>query len=333
MTFPPLPIIGHDRQCRELLRDLAQGKLAHAYLFTGRRHLGKFTVAGWFAHHLLTRSLGDDARKRAEHLLRKNVHPDLLMLDRLWIEDVCTDWGIIAKYSNVSQEHRVKRKAKTDTISIDDIRELQRRLHETPQGDHLCCLLRSMERLNIEACNALLKILEEPPRRVLFLCTTENPGLLPPTVLSRMRIVQFFPLSAPALLPLLQKFPEEDRPLMMQMARGSPGILSRALETPDLLRKFRQSRLAAERFLSGATPSERLTTLQEALEENGGAALLEQVGVLLREHLHAEQPAPAARARASLSHYFRLLHALESNAQRPLLAIRAALQFSRTLSA
>lgn len=185
-----------------------------------------------------------------------------------------------------------------------------------------------MERLNIEACNALLKILEEPPPRVLFLCTTENPGLLPPTILSRMRTVQFFPLSASALLPLLQNFPEEDRSLMLQMARGAPGVLYRTLETPELLRKFRQSHLAAERFLSSASSSERLTTLREALEEDGGASLLEQLGILLREQLRSEQPAVASRARSLLSQYFRLLHALESNAQRPLLALQAVLQFS-----
>ena len=321
-------MIGHSRQCGELLRDLAQETLTHAYLFTGKRHLGKFTIAKWFAHRLLTRHLAEEERERAEYLIKKNMHPDLLVLDQLWIEDVCTDWSVIAKFSNISQEHRAKRKAKTDTISIDDIRELQRRLHETPEGLHLCCLIRSMERLNIEACNALLKILEEPPPRVLFLCTTENPRLLPLTILSRMRIIQFFPLPASALVPLLQNFPEEDRLLMLQMARGAPGVLSRALENPELLRNFRQAYLDAERFLGVASPVERLTLLQKALEEDGGSLFLEQLGFLLREQLRSQQETAAAKADAGLVHYFRLLHALESNTQRPLLALQAALQFS-----
>ena len=82
----------------------------------------------------------------------------------------------------------------TVKIGIDDVRALQERLYETPQGTHTVCLIRSIERLHITAANALLKILEEPPSRVLFCFTTESLSSIPATIVSRMRVINFSPL-------------------------------------------------------------------------------------------------------------------------------------------
>ena len=99
MPFIP-EIIGHTRQCTLLREDIAKGKTAHAYLFSGKKHLGKFTIAQWFAAELLTHTLDETEKKEALRLIERNMHPDLLTLDQLWIDGVCTDWNVIARSSN-----------------------------------------------------------------------------------------------------------------------------------------------------------------------------------------------------------------------------------------
>ena len=158
-------ILGHAYARASLEADLKAGNLAHAYLFAGPRHVGKFAVAHWFVRRVLTEGLDPDAAAELTRQLDRLIHPDLLVLDQLWMDEICDDWDIISKTSNVPQEHRAKREPpmKTDTISIDDVRAIQERLHSTGAGTHRFCLIRSVERMQDEAANALLKILEEPP--------------------------------------------------------------------------------------------------------------------------------------------------------------------------
>ncbi|MEK7218657.1 MAG: hypothetical protein AAB728_04295, partial [Patescibacteria group bacterium] len=98
-------LVGHQDQIQSLLLDLEAGNVAHAYLFTGRKHLGKFTVAKWFAKTLLTEGVPGEGRARAEYEVDKLLHRDLMVIDRLWIEEVCEDFDAIAKSSNVPQAH------------------------------------------------------------------------------------------------------------------------------------------------------------------------------------------------------------------------------------
>ena len=155
----PFPILGHRAELEALNQDLAQGNVANAYLFSGARHLGKFSVAKWFAKELMCVGYSADEQQALGDQIQKLLHPDLLVIDQLWMEDKCEDFAVIAQSSNVPQQHRQKAGAKTDTISIDDVRSLQERLHEVGSGAYRCCLIRSAERMHAEAVNALLKIL------------------------------------------------------------------------------------------------------------------------------------------------------------------------------
>jgi len=319
-------IVGHGKQQTTLLHDIATGNLAHAYLFSGEKHLGKFTVAKWFAAEILTQGQSENEKQATAQLLKKNVHPDLLILDQLWIADVCTDWKVIARSSNVLQEERAKKKVKTDTIGIDDVRELQRRLHETAQKGRLCCLVRSLERLQTEAANALLKILEEPPPHVLFCCTTESLSSLLPTVVSRMRVVEFSPLAPPELSPLLSSLPEEDRLLLLTVAQGSPGIIFRALDNPDVLREIKQQHILAHRFLGSHSLTERFHELLRSLEAGEERLLIRHLLLHLSEELRSEKREQAEQATSFARSLFSLLHLLQSNPSRPLLSAYIALQ-------
>ena len=321
-------IVGHDKQRSQLQSDLSLGKLAHAYLFSGKKHLGKFTVAKWFAGEILTEGKDPVMKSQAQKLMKRNLHPDLLILDQLWIADVCTDWNIIARSSNVSQEERAKKKVRTNTIGIDDVRELQRRLHETAEKGKLCCLIRSIERLQDEAANALLKILEEPPPHVLFCCTTESSSSLPSTILSRMRVLEFFPLPQKELLPFLTSFSEEDRTLLLMIAQGAPGVIFRCMEDPDALRNIRQLHIDAHRFLEGNSRVSRFQQLNAVLDEEQERVFLSHLFLHIEEDFRSSDSSTVKRALCLSRELFSFLRRLQSNPSHPLLAAHLALHAS-----
>src|SRR3989344_6613485 len=321
-------IIGHSRQCAELTADIQNGTLAHAYLFAGKKHLGKFTVARWFAASLLSAKTNDEEEERIHALCKKNMHPDLLTLDRLWIDELCTDWNIIARSSSAPQQHRAKAKVKTDTIGIDDVRALQERLYETPQGSKTVCLIRSIERLHITAANAFLKILEEPPPHVLFCFTTESLGNVPQTIISRMRTMHFFPVPQAELEPIVTTMSSEDRALLLGIAGGAPGIILRCLNDAEHFRAQRQMHIDAHYFYESPSILTRYRRLLDSWETDESSSLfLRQLFLRISSEMHGEKQ-HAQEAAAFARKFFSLLRTLETNTQKDLLAAHTSLSLS-----
>lgn len=278
-------IIGHTAQRANLLEDLQSGNVAHAYLFSGPRHLGKMTIARWFASELINSGRSEDEQEIARQQIEKLMHPDVLVLDKLWIEEESEDWDDIALYSNAPQTHRAKKPAaKTDTISIDDIRALQERLYDTGSGTYRVCIVRSVERMQDAAANAFLKILEEPPTGLIFLLTTQAQSALLPTIISRARVLQFRTLPNKELRPLLSGVSEDDAKFILHVAHGAPGIICALRDDPDALREHRQVHSNAQSFWRTASVNQRmqfLKPLQERTEEADD--LLLHLALTLRE--------------------------------------------------
>lgn len=317
-------IIGHSVIRRELQTDLFSGNLSHAYLFAGPRHLGKMTIARQFAFDLLSHGSSPAESERIRHDCERLTHPDLCVLDQLWIAETCEDWEKIAETSNAPQEEREKKGMKTDTIGVDDIRSLQGRLSETSIGTYRCCIIRSVERMNAEASNALLKILEEPPAALIFLFTTESLQSLLPTVVSRMRIFRFHPLGHADLHPLLEGVPDDDREFILHLAQGAPGIAHVLRSDPETLRMHRTLHMQAASFWRSRSLKERLQILAP-LGERGEESdrLLLHLALALREH-HASLSASQAL------HEF--IAALQTNAHRGLLMQRFVLAITEETS-
>lgn len=299
---------------------MAAGNLAHAYLFSGPRHVGKFALAHWFVRETLTKDLSPAEAEERRRRLERLIDPDLLVLDQLWMDEICDDWNLIAKSSNVPQEHRAKREPpmKTDTISIDDVRAIQERLQSTG-GPRRFCLIRSVERMQDEAANALLKILEEPPPGRIFILTTQQLDGLLPTVVSRCRVLHFSPLPHRELLPMLKDEPEEERGFLLHLAQGAPGTLKTLLHNPDARREERLLHTSARAFYAEPRLTARLKTL-EPLAKRGpeGEALLRHLFLALRESSSSDRQrlTPALLAFAK---------DLETNTHRGLLCTRFAL--------
>lgn len=307
------PIIGHQFQQRELLRDLESGNVAHAYLFTGPAHIGKFTVAKWFAKMLLMSGIEEGQKETVEEQIDRLLHPDYLVLDKLWMEEVCEDATILGRSTNILQQHRVKAKAKTDVIGIDDVRALQERLIDVRTGQYRCCLIRSVDRMRDEAANAFLKVLEEPPPQMVFLLTTESPGFLPPTVVSRTRILRFFRLSGAELAPLLEGVDEQDGRFLPHIAQGAPGVLMNLRRDAGALQRERATHLQAAAFWRSRDRHERMKMLLPLADDAGecGRFLL-HLSLTLRELLPTAPPQATGALLA-------LHEALQTNANKSLL--------------
>ncbi|MAE68615.1 hypothetical protein CL635_02295 [bacterium] len=313
-------IIGHLSQQEQLRSDLQQDNVSHAYLFSGQRHLGKMSLALQFAFDLLSTDVAEERNEQMQSQFERLTHPDLLVLDQLWMEETCDDWDEIAQTSNVPQIHRSKApKAKTDIISIDDIRALHERLMDTGSGKYRCCVIRSVERMKDAAANAFLKILEEPPEGLVFLLTTEHQSSLLPTIISRTRVVPFQRTSIKDLKILLEGVPEDDQKFLMHIASGAPGMVVRLRDDPDLLRLHRTVHTTAQTFWRAHSLRERLQILS-SLHKRGQESddLLLHLGMTLREQSAATvcKNAPA---------FAQLAADLHTNAHRQMLAQRFVL--------
>lgn len=317
--MPCIPtIIGHEREREQLTYDITSDNVAHTYLFVGPAHLGKMTIAQWFSHELLT--VGVDAAQRAsiEHHIERRTHPDLLTLDQLWIEEECEDWSVIAKTSNVPQAHRAKAGAKTDTISIDDIRELHDRLIGTPLSRYRCCIIRSAHRMQENASNIFLKILEEPPAGLVFILTAPSTSMLLPTIVSRSRVVAFRRVAESHLRQMLLGISEDDAQFILSISQGAPGMVRRLRDDPDALRIHRLHQNAAAAFWQTSSLAERLSYLQPLLKRGKESdQFLLHLSLALR--LRPQRSMGISRALLSL------LHGLKTNAHRELIAQRFAL--------
>lgn len=189
----------------------ARGRLHHAWLLTGPEGVGKATFAYRAARRLLGAPadprhgiLGSDPDHPVSRQVMARSHPDILVLERE---------GPDGKPRKV--------------IPVDDVRRLAEFFSKSPaSAPHRVAIVDAADDLNVNAANALLKTLEEPPPRGVLLMVSHSPGRLLPTIRSRCRRLAFHPLSlegAAAFVRARLEVTEEDALRLSRMAGGAPG--------------------------------------------------------------------------------------------------------------
>jgi DNA polymerase-3 subunit delta' len=178
-------LYGHAAVEGALAQAFAAGRLHHAWLLAGRSGIGKATLAYRMARHVLAApeerdpaglSLQVPPGAAAARQIARMAHPGLLVLRR---------------------PYDMKSKRILTSIPVDEVRRLRAFLGHTATADGWrVVIVDSADELNPNAANALLKSLEEPPARALFLLVTAQPGGLLPTIRSRCRRLDLQPLGA-----------------------------------------------------------------------------------------------------------------------------------------
>ena len=214
-------LLGHEHTERELRRLAEGGRLPHALLLTGPRGIGKATLAFRLARFLLAQSgdradsgLAVDPASNAFRRVASGGHADLLTVERAYDP---------------------RRRRRRSDIIVDNVREISgfMRLTAAEEGWRIV-IVDGAEEMNRNAANALLKILEEPPRRALLLLVSHSPGQLLPTIRSRCQRYALPALPQLLVLELLGRYrPELESSEAEALARLAEGSIGRAIELAD----------------------------------------------------------------------------------------------------
>ena len=216
-------IIGNEASLSVLQRALTTERLPHAWLFSGPEGVGKLTAARDFAAALNCTS---DEKPCGEcHACRATLsgnHPDV---------EVVAPGGICDE-----PEHRDHSDSRD--LRICQIRRLEKLLSLSPYaGGRRVAIVDSADTLHVEAANAFLKTLEEPPTGSVIILLVEREERLPDTVLSRCQKLAFRPVDRETILETLidRGADPEDAVAITAASRGRIGWALQALEDPSLL--------------------------------------------------------------------------------------------------
>jgi DNA polymerase-3 subunit delta' len=277
-------IIGHTRAVRTLRHAVAVDEPAHAYLLTGPARIGKRTLARELAAALNCTAEPD---KRPCHqcpscrMIGHEAHPDFIVVER-------------------EGDRRLR---------VEEIREARGSADWRPyQGRYKVYVFVDADELTEGAANALLKTLEEPPPQVVLALTASGAEAVPPTVLSRCRVVPVQPVPLHELATGLQErhgtTPEEAQRIA-GLAGGRAGWAVEALSNPALV-------------VQRAADVDRAVALSRRHPEGRLSERLVMAGEVCKGETFLESRARCLRALDDMQVWWRDLLVVASGAATPL---------------
>ncbi len=228
----------------EIKTVLAQkAQLAHALLIKGPRGIGKQALGMDLAQALLCENPTPEGAGcglcKACDWLASGVHPDFRALSPITEDD-----------SEAQSEESGKKTKASAWISIDQVRELHDFIHvSSHRGGRKVILVCPAETLNVNAANALLKNLEEPPALTHFILISHRPHRLPRTIISRCRQLNLRPPDRATALAWLDGRGVADPEVALAQSSGAPLLALAASESDELTgRRDFLSRIAPPDF-------------------------------------------------------------------------------------
>ena len=246
-------LAGQEQVVAMLAGAVANGRVAHAYLFSGPAHVGKTVAALQFAQ--LLNCTGEEppcGRCRACERIAGGGHPDVELVS---IGGICKESG---------HDHA---KDSSRDIRICQVRRLEEVVSRSAyEGKCRVLIIEPADSMNETTQNALLKTLEEPPDNVVLILVTDREEMLLPTIRSRTRRVAFAGLRKDAIERALRTrwdVEPERAAELARMARGRLGWAVLALQDERVL-ETRRAALDAAQALASAPLTERFAFAEDA---------------------------------------------------------------------
>jgi DNA polymerase-3 subunit gamma/tau len=266
-------VAGQDHVTRTLMNALSQNRIAHGYIFSGHRGIGKTTIARIVAMALNCRTeIGTPSRPTPEPC---------------GICDSCTE----IRQGNAVDVIEID--AATNR-GIDEIRELRDAARYSPARDrYKIYILDEAHQITDAAFNALLKTLEEPPAHVIFMMATTQPEDIPQTIRSRCQHFSFHAVKFDDILAQLKMIAAQEQvtteeTALALLAEAGDGSMRDALSIMDQaiasapVEDNRPVLSAVQiRELMGSVPNAVFERLLEAVAAGQSAELMEQVNLLV----------------------------------------------------
>jgi len=222
-------IIGQDAVVATLKNAIQKDRLAHAYLFSGPRGVGKTSTA-----RILAKALN------------------------------CKDGPTLKPCSSCPACIDISQGRSLDVIEIDgasnrgidEIRTLRENVKFAPtQGKYKIYIIDEVHQITAEGFNALLKTLEEPPPFVKFIFATTHPHKVMPTILSRCQRLDFRRISVMEIIAQLEKIAQAekiniDKDVLFALAKASDGSLRDAESVLDQLISFSKDKISLQDVIS-----------------------------------------------------------------------------------
>jgi DNA polymerase III subunit delta' len=258
-------LIGNARVKAVLKRMLVTGRLPGALLFTGEEGIGKRLFALEIARALNCRSPKDNEAC--------GVCPPCVRIFKLnypqredaeeWTQIIWTD------HPDVGLVVAPKR-----VLRVEQMRQIEREANFRPfEGKARVFLIDDADKLNDASANALLKVLEEPPKTSHLILITARPAMLLPTILSRCQMIRFSPLTPDEIESHLVKNKIDAKTARLR-ARASGGSMGRAL-SGDLV-TFTSQRKAMLKVLNALAVSQDRSQLLRSAEQLNEAQYKEE---------------------------------------------------------
>lgn len=237
-------IIGQEGIKNQLLRMVAEERVAHAIMFAGDPGFGGFPMAYAFARFLNCTNRGaDDACGVCPSCVKYNklVHPDQHFVypvvkkdssSKMVCDDVIDKWRefvLESPYFTMNEWFNVLDSEKQGIIYSAETQEIYRKLSlKTYEGKYKIMLIWLPEKMNQEGANKILKILEEPPASTVFMLVSEKPAELLPTILSRVQTIKMPAIDKNTLANRLQSEFGVDSTLAQKVAHFANGSYIKA---------------------------------------------------------------------------------------------------------